>query len=263
MNTQTLTSRKWFYPLAFFMLVVLSMWPPYTQIPYDPRNTSQVIYEILQVSIVPYASWGWFFHLGTLAVIALVIWRPQIGGRVIAAYFGVNYLVIAALQTNATTTHFGFAVQTGALIASGFLGILWLWVAWKDRLQMSFKNIPAWRWFLLPLALLVFWSPIEIQGSQVIFNFNPQRLLTSAEYGLTYCFMTPVFLFLLILNYPKADCFAFRMTAFNALLYGLLNLVHWFNPDGVIMGVMHLPLLLLALLSLILVRFAPRTMQQA
>ena len=95
-----------------------------------------------------------------------------------AAYFGVNYLFIAALQTNATTQHYGFAVQTGALIASGLLGLLWLWVAWKDKLRVSFKNNSTWRWFLFPLALLVFWSPIGIEGSRVVFNFNLLLLLT-------------------------------------------------------------------------------------
>jgi hypothetical protein len=259
MYSHRLTSRKWFYPLVFFFLIVLSMWPPYTQIPYDPRNTQQVIMEILQVSILPYASWGWVLHLGTLVVIGLAIWKPGIGGRMMAAYFGLNYLLIAALQTNTTTTHYGFAVQTGALIASGLLGLLWLWVAWKDGLQISLKGIPAWRWFLLPLALLVFWSPIGMQGSRVVFDFNPRLLFTSPDYGLAYCFMTPVFLFLLILGYPKVDGFAFRVTAFNALLYGLFNLTHWFDPDRVVMGMMHLPMSLLDLLSLVMLRFSPCT----
>ncbi|MBN2148317.1 MAG: hypothetical protein JW726_13090 [Anaerolineales bacterium] len=258
MNSRCLTSRKWFYPLIFFLLIALSMWPPYTQIPYDPRNTQQVIIEILQVSILPYASWGWVLHLGTLAVIVLAIWRPRIGGRVMAVYFGFNYLLIAALQTSATTTHYGFAVQTGALIVSGLLGLVWLWVGWKDGLQISFKEVPVWRWFLLPLPLLVFWSPIGMQGSRLIFNFDPLLLLTSPDYGLTYCFMTPVLLFLLILSYPRVDGFAFRVTAFNALLYGLFNLSHWFNPDRIIMGVMHLPLLLLSLLALFMLRFSNR-----
>ncbi len=245
-----LTERKWFYPLVYFLLIVISMWPPYTEIPYDPRNTQDVILNILMVSLTPYQSWGWIFHAATLGVIQLMIIRPQVAGRVAAFYFGANYLVIAALQTNAATEKYGFAVQTGALIASGLLGLLWLWVAWKDRLRFSFKDVPAWRWFLSPLALLVFWSPLGIEGSRVVFNFNPLLLLTSPDYGLAYCFMTPVFLFLLILCYPNVDGFAFRVTAFNGLLYGLFNLTHWFNPDLVVMGAMHLPLLILPLVAL-------------
>jgi hypothetical protein len=247
---KSLTSRKWFYPVIYGTLVVVSMLPPIAHIPYDPRNTQDVIMSILMVSITPYQAWGWVFHVATLAVVALTLFRPRVAGRVTAAYLGVNYLLIAALQTNAVTEEYGFAVQTGALVATTLLGLLWLWVAWRDELRASFKDIPSWRWGLLPLALLVFWSPIGLEGSRVVPNFDPLLLLTSLEYGLTYCFVTPVFLFLLILFYPKVNNFAFRVTAFNALLYGLINLIHWFNPDMVWMGVMHIPLLVTPLVAL-------------
>ncbi|MGD9029353.1 MAG: hypothetical protein PVG25_06035, partial [Anaerolineae bacterium] len=249
MKARGVTERRWFYPVLFFLLLVISMLPPITQAPYDPRNTQDVIMSILMVSIEPCRSWGWVFHVATLAVIALVVLRPRTAGRVMSAYFGVNYLIIAGLQTNGVTEEYGFAVQTGALVAAALLGMVWLWVAWRDRLQASFKGVPAWRWSLLPLALLVFWSPVALEGSRVLPNFDPLLLLTSADYGLTYCFMTPVFLFLLILFYPGVDLFAFRVTALNGLIYGLVNLTHWFNPDLVWMGVMHIPLLVVSLVA--------------
>jgi hypothetical protein len=259
MTRQDLASSKWFYLLIYGMLIVISMLPPIAEVPYDPRNTQDVIMSILMVSIMPYQAWGWVFHVATLAVVALAIFRPQIAGRVMAAYFGVNYLLIAALQTNAVTGEYGFAVQTGALVATALLGMLWLWVAWRDKLQASFKGIPSWRWALLPLALLVFWSPIGLEGSKVVPNFNPLLLLTSPDYGLAYCFVTPVFLFLLILFYPRVDIFVFRVTAFNGLLYGLLNLTHWFNPDRVWMGVMHIPLLIVPLVALLMPMLESKT----
>jgi hypothetical protein len=259
MTRKDLASRKWFYPVIYGMLVVVSMLPPITQVPYDPRNTQDVVMSILMVSITPYQAWGWMFHVATLAILALAIYRPQVAGRVMAAYFGVNYLLIAVLQTNAVTEEYGFAVQTGALVATALLGMLWLWVAWRDKLQASFKHIPTWRWALLPLALLVFWSPIGLEGSKVVPNFNPLLLLTSPDYGLAYCFVTPVFLFLLILFYPRVDIFVFRVTAFNGLLYGLLNLAHWFNPDRVWMGVMHIPLLIVPLVALLMPMLESKT----
>jgi hypothetical protein len=39
-----------------------------------------------------------------------------------------------------------------------------------------------------------------------------------------FCLTTPVFLFLLVLFYPKVNAFAYRITAFNGLLYGLFNM---------------------------------------
>ena len=252
MTRKDLTSRKWFYPAVYGLLILLCMLPLITEVPYDPRDTQDVIMHILMVSILPYRTWGWAFHVATLGVIALIAIRPRIAGRVMAAYFGANYLLIAAVQTNAVTEKYGFAVQTGALVASALLGLLWLWVAWRNKLHASFEGIPPWRWILFPLALLVFWSPVAVEGNRVVPNFDPVLLLTSPDYGLTYCFMTPVFLFLLILFHPEVDRFALRATAFNGTIYGLLNLTHWFNPDRVWMGAMHIPLLATSLVALFL-----------
>jgi len=85
-------------------------------------------------------------------------------------------------------------------------------------------------------------------------NFDPVLLLTSPDYGLTFCFTTPVFLLGLILIYPNVNQFAFRITAFSGLLYGLFNLTHWFNPDTQWMGFLHLPLLIISIYALILPR---------
>ena len=252
MAGKKLSSRAWFYPVVYGLLIIISMLPPITQIPYDPRNTQDVIMNILMISILPYQSWGWLFHISTLALIALTIYLPKSAGRVIAAYFGINYLIISALQTNAVTEKYGFAVQIGAMVTTALLGVVWIRVAWQDKVRVSVNKIPPWRWLLLPFALLVFWSPISIEGSKVIPNFKPLLLLTSPDYGLTYCFLTPVFLYFLILLYPLVDTFAFRITAFNGLLYGLFNLTHWFNPDMIWMGFMHVPLLVIPSAALLM-----------
>jgi hypothetical protein len=77
-------------------------------------------------------------------------------------------------------------------------------------------------------------------------------------YGLAFCFTTPVFVFLLILFYPKVDAFAYRVTAFNGLLYGLFNVTHFFNPQLRWMGILHLPLLVISLCALILPRVSAK-----
>lgn len=252
-----LTERPWFYPLVYIVLIIISFFPLYTEKPYNPHETQNVIFEILQVSIQPYAAWGWIFHLGTLIVIGLSIRKPALGGRVMAAYFGVNYLVIAALQTSGVTPSYGFAVHTGALVADVLLALLWLRIAWKGGLHLDWQAMPRWRWLLLPFALLVFWSPIAYQEGHFIFDFNPLLLLTSPNYGLAYCFVTPMFLFLLILAWPQVDELTFRVTAFNGLLYGLFNLSAWADPVTRVMGVMHIPLLVLPLVALGLTRKTP------
>lgn len=247
-----MTTRKWFYPLIYFLSVVVAFLPLYTEKPYDPRQTSAVISEILWQAALAIPSWGWVFHLLTLATIAIALWQPDRGGRAIALYFGLNYWVVAVTQTYAQTPNYGFAIQTGALVISLVLGVVWLWVAWKGRLRLAFDSVPIWRWIFLPFALLVFWSPMRLEGNLVQADFNPLLLLTSPHYGFAFCFMTPMLLFLLILAYPSMSIFALRLTAFNGLLYGLFNLNYWSLPETRWLGVLHLPLLVLSMAALVL-----------
>ncbi len=250
MSFQHPKRRLWLYPGAYILLILIAFLPPIAEVPYDPRNTQDVIWHILAANARPYPAWGWVFHVATLSLIALAAWRPAWAGRAIPAYFGVNYWVIAAVQTHAVTEKYGFALHTGALVAEVLLGFLWLWVAWRGRLQVSFREVPNWRWLLAPLALLAFWTPVATGGNRIVPDFNPLLLLTSSDYGFAYCLMTPVFLFLLILFYPGVDPFAFHVTAFNGLLYGLFNLTHWASPDTMWMGVMHLPLQVMSIVAL-------------
>lgn len=241
--------RKWLYPAVYLLLIIFTFLPPYAEIPYEPQNTQDVILNLLMVSIAPYKHFGWVFHLATLLIVALIaVFGERIGGF-LAAYMGIDYLVIAFTQAMGTTEKYGFVIHTGALITSLVLGITWLVVAVRGTLKPSFKSIPPLRYLLLPLALLAFWSPLN---NEVQPYFNPVLLITSPDYGLTFCFTTPVFLFLLVLFYPKVDAFAYRITAFNGLLYGLFNLIHFFNPQLRWLGVMHLPLLIISLCALML-----------
>lgn len=255
------TERKWWYPSVYLALVVIAFLPLITERPYDPRDPQPVIVEILDHALIPYAGWGWVFRLATVLVVAVALWKPRVGGRVIALYFGLNYLAIAATQTHAQTPTYGSAIHTGALVAGVLLGLLWLWVAWRGRLYLA-REVPRLRLALAPLALLTFWSPLRLEGTHAVADFNPLLLLTSPDYGLAYCFMTPVFLFLLILAWPQVDPLAFRVTAFNGLLYGLFNLSHWAVPERVWLGVMHLPLLVMAIAALWLAWSGRRSMPQ-
>lgn len=247
---KNLTLHRWFYPLLYFLLIIIALLPLYTENPYDSRKTQQVIFEILQSVTMTSVTWGWVFHLLTLAAVGLALWNPQVGGRAVALYFGANYWVVAALQTHAETPTYGFAVHTGALVADLLLGLLWLWVAWRNDLRLDFRAASRWRWLLAPLAVLTFWSPLSIEGGRAAPNFDPMLLLISPDYGLAYCFLTPVLLFLLIMAHPYVNRFALLVTAFNGLLYGLFNLSHWASPDTMWLGVLHLPLLTLSLVAL-------------
>jgi len=254
-SNSTRDRPRWLYPVAYCLLVVLLSLPVRAERAFAPQDTQQVILALLQVAIDPYRHLAPIFHLATLLLIVLIALRGRAIGRTLAAYIGLNYLVIALAQSFGRTEAYGLVLQSGALISSLLLGVVWLRAALRATLAPSFRQVPPWRYGLLPLALLAFWAPYDAQLRP---NFDPLLLLNSADYGLTFCLTTPVFLYLLILFYPHVDPLAYRLTAFNGLLYGLINMTHFAEPSRVWMGVLHLPLLILSLIALLLPRLAAR-----
>jgi len=248
-----LEDHKFFYPIVYLLLIVISFLPPIATRPYPPQETPTVIMQALQYAIPPNLHWwGWALHLATILLIIMIAFEVRNVDTWFSLYFGFHHLIIACAQSTARTPDYGSVVLLGPLVANLLLGIMWISTIGSRMLAASFQDVPRWRWFLLPLALLVLWSPLAFDGQRVIPDFDPLLLVSSPDYALTYCFMTPLLLFMLILFFPRVPMFAFRVTAFNGLLYGLFNLTHWFNPGTLWLGVLHLPLLILSLLALIL-----------
>jgi hypothetical protein len=239
--------RRWLYPVMYVLFLVISAIPAYAEKPFAPQDTLDVILSLYRVSLRPYEHLAPIFHLATLLIVVLIALERKGMGRVLAAYVGLNYLVIAFVQTMGTTKEYGFVVHSGALVVCILLGIAWIVVAFRGELEASYANMSMLRWLLLPLAVLAFWSPYDAEAQPY---FNPMLLLTSSGYGLTFCFTTPVFLFLLVLFYPKVNPFVYRITAFNGLLYGLINMSHFRNPELRWMGALHLPLLVISACAL-------------
>ncbi len=151
--SQTLPKEhKWLYPIIYGLVVVISMIPPYAEKPFAPQDTQDVIINLLMVSVNPYKWLGPIFHIATILIVLLIAVQPARMGRVLAAYMGLNYLVIAFVQTMATTVKYGFVLQTGGFIADAILGVVWIVVAIRGGLDTSFKNVVWHRYLLLPLA---------------------------------------------------------------------------------------------------------------
>lgn len=252
MRKPSLEQPKWLYPLIYGFLIVVSLLPSYAEKPYPPQETQDVIVNLLMVAVAPYAAYAPGFHLATLVIILLVFRKPGKMGRLVAGYMGVNYLVIALAQSMGQTQKYGFVVHIASLATMLLLGGVWMVVAFRDDIQPAFRKLDLPEYGLLALAFLTYWSPYAVTGGVVHPDFNPLLLVTSPDYGLTFCFTTPIFLMGLILFYPKVNQFAYRITAFSGLLYGLFNLTHWFNPDTRWMGFLHLPLLILSTYALFL-----------
>jgi hypothetical protein len=251
MSHKTMTQRKWFYPVLYTAFFILSMLPLYTEKLYAPQDTQKVLIALLMVATTPYKAYSPIFHILTVLIVAFIAWQPKKMGRILAAYMGLNYLVIALAQTMGTTPRYGFVLHIGGMAMCGVLGLVWIVIAFRNGLQTSFKSFSWQHLLLLPFALIAFWAPYALYGNVVKPDFNPLLLLVSPDYGLTYCLTTPVFLFLLILCYPHVNMLAYRITAFNGLLYAVFNFTHWFSPQSRWMGFLHLPLLVISTYALL------------
>jgi hypothetical protein len=256
MNIHHIKRPQWFYPLVYAALFIISMVPLYAEKPYLPQETQEVIISLLMIAAAPYAAYAPLFHIATLLIAGFVFFRPGKLGRLVAGYMGLNYLVIALTETMGHTQRYGFVVHTGGLIADVLLGATWLGVALKNDLRASFRKLSRFEYALGLLALLAFWAPYTMVNTVVQPRFDPLLLLTSPDYGMTFCLTTPVFIFGLILFYPSVNAFAYRITAFSGFIYGLFNLTHWFSDERRWMGVLHLPLLILSLYALLLPRLS-------
>ena len=249
---------NWKYTFVYAFLFLINILPLITEMPYQPQDTQDVIINLLMVSIIPYKPYGPIFHIVTLLIVFAILRKPGRMGRLMAGYIGINYLIIAAAQTIGQTEKYGFVIHLSALMTMLILGITWLVVAFRNDIQPTFKKSTPLEYGLIALALLAFWGPYtEINGT-IRPHFDPLLLLTSPDYGLTFCFTTPIFLIGLVLIHPRVNPFAYRITAFSGLLYGLFNLTHWFNPVTQWMGFLHLPLLVISIYALILPGFNKR-----
>lgn len=83
-------------------------------------------------------------------------------------------------------------------------------------------------------------------------DFSPLHAIFGPA-GMAFCLMTPVFLAILILCYPRANLVTLRVTgvfgviiAFYNLMYLAMDLSRWWS------GVLHTPLFLVSLYAVIL-----------
>ncbi len=203
------------------------------------------------VAIEPYKAFGILFHIVTIILVVWIMVDSRVSGRLLFTFMGVNFIIIALVQSFGATEMYGEVIHTGGLVGFTLLGILWIWAAVKSNNEPLLTNIQWHDMIFLPFVVLSFWAPYKVKANVVLPDFNPALLFTSPDYGLTFCFTAPVFLYLLFVLFPRINILVYRITAFNSLLYALFDIAHWFNPDTRWMGVLHLPLLVISIAALI------------
>jgi len=243
-------TRKWWFLLLFALLFVI---PSYSAKPFDARESSQLVAEVLpHAPVYSYpALWPLFKVLPILLVLAIILWGDR-ATRAFSIYAAVSLLIMAVFDNMAVTERYGFAVITGNVVVYSVVALFWAWEAVVKETDMSPRKRPWWRYWVVPLAFLAFWFPVNTETIRP--DWNPLLILTS-EGGLALCMMIPVYLAVVTLYYPRINRATVRVTGLAGMITGLLNVVTWLIVNRETMwwmGVLHLPQLSISIYALVI-----------
>jgi hypothetical protein len=242
-------TKKWWFLL---LVLVLFFLPSYSSQAFDPDEIPRLIIAVMSNSLI-YAYpvlYPVFKIIPILLVVGIILFGDRVT-RLFDIYVAVSMTLFAALQNTAITARYGFAAITGNVVVYLLVALFWWWESIVKVNDFSPQKRPLWKYWVVPVAFLAFWFPINTQT--IAPDLNPLNIFLN-EAGLTMCMMIPVYLAVLTLFYPQVNMATMRVTSFAGLITSFFNILQWFifNPQAWWMGVLHLPLLSISAYALIL-----------
>ncbi len=243
MKFEKIILSRWF---IVSMLVMAFVLPPFASKGFAPSEIGNIVYTTLSNSfvtnILPYSYIPQIIML--LLFISIIVWKNRFGS-VFTFSVGVSYLIYAFVQNIAVTDKFGVSFVISNIILMLLTSVVWFADAWKRKTRYTFQNITQKNGWLIPIAVFCFWWPMSFSG---VLDFNPLYFFTGhVAQSVQFCPMTPIFLIILILCKPSISLPVYRMTAISGTIIGFWNMMSFFNPTTVYVGIFHLPLFLISL----------------
>ncbi len=251
-ETLELITRKWWFILLFILIGTIT--PPIVTKGFDFSKIGVIIPHILRhslIKIIPSALYPIFKVIPIILVFSLILFGNRVS-RLFSLYAGINYLLFAFFQNIAITEEYGFGIVLGDFILVTLVAIFWFWEAFAGKNDFTYQKIPIIRYWVVPLAFLAFWYPIDLKTMKP--DFNLAYLFTNPA-GLAFCMMTPVYLGILSLFYPRVNIAVMRVTSLCGIIIGFWNMVvnFFMRPDILWWnGILHLPLVFISIYTLIL-----------
>lgn len=242
-------AKQWWFLL---LILLLQLIPPYTSQGYPLHEWGNVNVYILTHPIKgDFGPLYPLFQIIPLALLVALFFAGKRVTRVFSAWVALSYFIVAFLQSVSISDRYGFAVCTSNVLTFLVLAGLWTWEAASPKNQFDAPGGPMWRYWPIILALIAFWSPVN--PITLTPDFNPTYLLTSGA-GLSFCLSTPLYLAILTLYFPHVNKPVFVATGFVGVMMGLGNMLLEFviYPAWWWIGVLHLPLLVISLYSVML-----------
>lgn len=245
-------TRKWWFLVLFILLGTIT--PPLVTKGFNPSMTGEIISYLLGHSLfahgVLYTFYPVFKIVPIVLVLALIIWGNKVS-RLFSVYVGFNYLLFAFLQGIAVTDEYGLGIVLSNFIPMILVAISWFWEAYVVKNDFTPQRISIIKYWVVPLAFIAFWYPLNLVSMQPDFNFT--YLFTNPA-GLAFCTMTPVYLSILTLYYPRVNMVTLRITSLLGIIIGSWNMITNFLIKPVLCwnGILHIPLLLISIYAFIL-----------
>jgi len=244
-----LTTKWWFYAIVLVLNFTI---PPIATLNFSLQNWGDIISHTLRYSI-SVTSWTPikipFQILFILLMLTLIISRGKFS-RLFAGFITLNYTIITIGQNVAFTEKFGLSIVTINLLMFLLVALSWLAEMRKPKNSYTFSNWNIKYIWMVVLSLAAFWHPIDYAGIPSI-DVNPNYFLTGGS-SLTFCLTTPLLLTIMTLNLPNVNLLTYRISALIGTIIGIYNMMCFFMPYVFWIGVLHVPLLVISVYSLIL-----------
>lgn len=247
---ELITSKWWFYLIFILIQIII---PPYASKGFYWSEIGLITGEILSNAIVySYTSLFPIFKIiPIILIVFLIIFRNRVT-RIFSMYVAITYVLFAFLQSIAYTEKYGVGIITLNLIMFLIVAIFWFWEGIIQKNDFTPRKRSYWKYWVIPFTIFAFWYPVN--PVSMIPDFHPIYLFTNSA-GLAFCLMTPVYLSILTLYFPKVNIATMRVTSLVGLIIGFYNMwVNFFiSPETLWWnGVLHIPLFTISIYALVL-----------
>ena len=240
-------SRKWWF--FVILLAAQSVLLPIVSRNFDPQNVSNMVSVTLGNAVQ--TNLGnlniLFQSLSLLMLVLLIVFKNKVR-TLFNAYVALSYTAFAFIQNIAVTELYGFSVVTVNFAMFLFVAYVWIRELFNPKNNYDFSNF-HWKYiWMIIFALFAYICPFTSHGEM---DWNLAHFFTRNT-ATAFCLTTPLFLTILTLNLPRVNIVTYRVTAIIGVIIGLYNMMNFFNPHTVFLGVVHVPLLTISLYSAIL-----------
>ncbi|MDO5664203.1 MAG: hypothetical protein Q4G63_02965 [Bacteroidia bacterium] len=247
MKADKILLSRWLMIVLFALAFIM---PPFASQNFETKEIGNIVVVTLSNSFVknfiPYSTV--FQLIALFFLMGIAVWKNRFA-KAFSLFAGFSFLAFTLVQNMAITEKFGFRAVISNLILMSITSFVWFRDTWKDENRYTFANFGKKNAWLLVIALFCFWWPMNFSGE---LDFNPLNFFTGhVVQALQFCPMTPIFLIILIFCKSTISLPIYRITGISGTIIGFWNMMNFFNPSTLYVGVYHLPLFLISLYVLI------------